>query len=114
MELILVRGLPGTGKSTLGRSMSDTHVHCETDEFFMKGEVYGFDGTRLKEAHQQCYNKAKAALYAGKNAVVTNTFVKLEDMREYLQLADEYGAEFKVIECKEFYGTTHGCWCFYF
>ena len=51
-ELILVRGIPGSGKSTFAKSLGGTHF--ETDKFFMVDGEYKFDGTKIKEAHKWC------------------------------------------------------------
>lgn len=108
MELVLIRGLPGTGKSTLAKSMSATHIHMETDMFFYDEatDSYIYDFSKLKEAHVWCENQTEEHLKAGKSVVVSNTFIKLKEMYNYVKLADKYGAELKVIECTELYGTN--------
>jgi adenylate kinase family enzyme len=47
--IYLVRGIPGSGKSTFAKSLGGTHF--ETDQFFMVDGKYNFDGSKLKEAH---------------------------------------------------------------
>jgi len=44
-ELILVRGLPGSGKSTFAKSLGG--VHIETDMFFIQDGEYKFDGAKI-------------------------------------------------------------------
>ena len=52
-RLILVRGIPGSGKSTFARSLGG--VHYEADMFFLdEMSNYVFDVTKIKDAHSWC------------------------------------------------------------
>jgi predicted kinase len=53
-ELFLLRGLPGSGKSTLAKSLGGMQI--EADKYFMDGDEYKFDPSKLKEAHAWCQN----------------------------------------------------------
>ena len=52
--LFIVRGLPGSGKTTLAKSLGS--VHFEADMYFMEGNEYKFDITKIKKAHEWCQN----------------------------------------------------------
>lgn len=94
--LILVRGLPGSGKSTLCEQLSPDY-HFEADDFFMREGVYKFDPSKLGEAHAQCIAKATDALQwseKGAVTVVSNTFSQRWEMEPYLRAAEK--AEVKV------------------
>jgi adenylylsulfate kinase-like enzyme len=52
-ELVLIRGLPGTGKSTRAKKMRD-HLHLEADMFLMVDGVYVYDQSKVRAAHEQC------------------------------------------------------------
>ena len=59
--LILLRGLPGAGKSTLAKMMSDSHY--EADMYFTNDEgEYHFDPLKLKQAHQWCQDQVHHAM----------------------------------------------------
>ena len=119
-QLILIRGLPGSGKSTMARDLLDrglVSAHYEADKFlmdersFMDTDEYGvylFDHTRLKEAHEWCQNSTRDSLERGESVVVSNTFVKRWEMKPYLAMADELGIELVVHTCTEDYGSIHG------
>jgi predicted kinase len=92
-NLILLRGLPGSGKSTFAKLICNQHV--EADEFFMEDGEYKFDPTKLKQAHTWCQNRTMFWMKQGYNVVVSNTFTQEWEMEPYLALAREY--DYKVV-----------------
>jgi predicted kinase len=88
-ELILLRGLPGAGKSTLAKRVCNQHI--EADMFFMKDGEYKFDPTKLKQAHEWCREKTEMWMRDGYNVVVSNTFTQEWEMENYYKLAEQYG-----------------------
>lgn len=107
-KLILVRGIPGSGKSTYANSLPTTVV-VEADQYFInKDGAYRFDRAEIKEAHQWCQLETKRLLKAGHNVAVANTFVKNWEMKFYKSLADEMKLAFEVIEMKGNYQNVHG------
>jgi predicted kinase len=92
MELIIVRGLPGSGKSTFSKSLGGEHI--EADMFFVDKETgeYKFDATKLKYAHNWCGDVVETWMEDGlKKIVVSNTFTQEWEMEEYYKLAEKYG-----------------------
>lgn len=107
-KLVLIRGLPGSGKSTLGRSMAG-FVHVEADMYFDWCDgVYRFDPSKVKDAHAWCQNAARAALLTRRNVVVSNTFTRKWEMEPYLNMAKELGVEVEIIVAKGEYPNIHG------
>jgi NEDD4-binding protein 2 len=97
--LFIVRGIPGSGKSTFANHVWNEYAICEADKFFYdKDGNYNFDVSRLREAHEWCRkevetrmqdNKANPQFYP--EIVVSNTSTQEWEMRAYFDLAERYG-----------------------
>jgi len=89
-ELFLLRGVPGAGKSTLAKSLGGMHI--ESDKYFMDGDEYKFDPSKLKDAHTWCQNAVRVwAKNSVEKIVVSNTFTQEWEIDYYFELAKEYG-----------------------
>jgi len=97
--LTLVRGLPGSGKSTFANLITNEFSICEADLFFYDKEGnYNFDATKLRIAHQWCRNQVEIRMKDNEvnpqfypEIVVSNTFTQEWEMEEYYKLAEKYG-----------------------
>jgi predicted kinase len=107
-KLRLVRGLPGSGKTTYAKTLTD-FTHFETDMYFTNSDgVYKWDGTQLGRAHKWCQEAVKAALLRGEWVVVSNTFTKKWEMQAYIDMAIELRVPIEIMEMTEQYGNIHG------
>ena len=88
-ELFLLRGLPGAGKSTLAKSLGGMQI--EADKYFMDGDEYKFDPSKLKEAHAWCQNAVSVWMKSQDKITVSNTFTQEWEMQPYFDLAEKYG-----------------------
>lgn len=104
-SLVLLRGLPGAGKSTLAVFLGGKHY--EADSYFMvyrdpkTGEIlnrhqyngaYEFDPSKIKEAHEQCRLGVEESMSLGYDKItVSNTFTEDWELEPYYQLAKKYG-----------------------
>jgi predicted kinase len=104
-QLILIRGLPGSGKSTRARALAIVGFdHFEADMFFEREGKYLYDASRIREAHSWCQSMTRRALASGKRVVVSNTFTRLKEMEPYWSMAERV----RVVEAKGAWGNVHG------
>ncbi|CAM3455642.1 AAA family ATPase [Parendozoicomonas haliclonae] len=103
-ELVLIRGVPGSGKTTLAKSRFPDHILCEADQFFEAVNGYEYDRSRIAEAHEDCLRRTKEHLEAGNDVVVANTFIRLWEMKAYKKL----GFPCRIIKADGNYPNIHG------
>ena len=110
-ELILVRGLPGSGKTRLASIIASLSIpECPTsistfatDDFFMANGEYKFNQGKLSDYHIRNQNAVEKqmqdAIESGAHfnlpvnalIIVHNTFTQDWEMEAYYELADTYG-----------------------
>ena len=96
--LFLVRGLPGSGKSSIAAAIAPKSVSA--DDFFMQGDKYLFDPMKLADAHAYCQNTTAhfLSLHEVGSVAVANTFTSRWEMEPYLLMAQTAGARVVVID----------------
>lgn len=102
-EIVLIRGLPGSGKSTMAKRMLG-YRHLEADMFFEIDGKYVYDASKIREAHDWCVSEANASLKSGQSVVVSNIFAKGWEIERYTSL----GFHFRIIEAKGNWPNLHG------
>jgi predicted kinase len=91
-NLVLLRGLPNSGKSTAAKLFNKS-PHFEADMFFMDANGdYQFDITKIKDAHNWCKNSVMDAMKKEYPLiVVSNTFTQEWEMDVYYKMAEKLG-----------------------
>ena len=101
--LFLVRGLPGSGKTSLATHIWNEYAVCEADKFFYDKEGnYNFDPSKIKDAHAWCKNQVETRMADHQlneqyypEIAVSNTFTQEWEMEDYYKLAEKYN--YKVV-----------------
>ena len=107
-ELVIIRGIPGSAKSTLAKTyIAKGYKHFEADMFFMIDGEYKFDIKKIGEAHLDCQYKTKDALQEGYNVVVSNTNTTLKEVNRYINIAKDVDVPFRIIHCKGEFKNVH-------
>jgi predicted kinase len=105
--LYLLRGLPGSGKSTYAKSKFGGALHLESDMYFVCGSQYIFDHRRLSAAHVWCAKTARRALETGMDVVVSNTFTQYWELAPYINMANEMRMPYRIYEIRTQFQCVH-------
>ena len=109
--LILFRGVPGAGKtslcSLLGIKAMSADMYFETMDD--NGDlVYRFDPSRLREAHEWCRKHTGISMELGVSPVgVANTFTQEWEMEPYFELAQKFGYKIFTIIVENRHGSDN-------
>ncbi|MCA0937205.1 ATP-binding protein [Vibrio alginolyticus] len=109
-KLILIRGLPGSGKTTLAKQLaiSLNAKHFEADMYFEAADgEYCFNPQQLPQAHEWCFHQTRKWLNKGKTVIVSNTFVRHWEMKRYLDFCNKKGIEVDIRICDGDYQSIH-------
>ena len=93
-QLILVRGLSSSGKTTLADTICgeiEDRFKVSADEFFVDDSgVYSFNHEALKEAHAWCQKECLVAMEEGFQVIVVhNTFTRKWECDPYMEMENK-------------------------
>lgn len=105
-KLVMMRGIPGSGKSTKAQEIARKHLEnggksvaiCSTDDYHMEGGKYVFKPDRLGDFHVR--NQLRAYEYCRNGielVIVDNTNIKRRDMNIYINNSKSCGYEIEEV-----------------
>ena len=111
-SLILLRGLPGSGKTTLADLLSENGKYpvFSVDNYFTSpgtGE-YKFEFEKNHLAYKQCEEQTREALQLGTEKIfVDNTFTLEWELEPYFKLASEFKCKVHVVTVENRQGSKN-------
>ena len=112
--LYILRGVPGSGKSTYAKEIMSTRCdsigeHYEADMYFMDNGIYNWNADKLYYAHKWCYFSVCKAMDKPSNdyVIVSNTFVLNKDIKPYIKAAAERGWDVSVLRLSNNFNNVH-------
>ena len=118
--LYIVRGLSGSGKSSIAKELVnqiwDSESKSFIEDFYSADDYfndyngnYNFDPNKLKEAHEECQKNVELAMQRDcvRKVAVANTFSQAWEAEPYFKLAKKHGFNPFVLECQNDFGNIH-------
>jgi len=112
-EVIILRGLPGSGKTDLANSLHEVFesanltstVVC-ADDYFCANGSYKFDFSKIRLAHEQCKSNFIDALNSNTDRIiVSNTNTTTKEFKEYIYFAEKYGYKIRSLVVENRHGN---------
>ncbi len=111
-SLILLRGLPGSGKSALAVVLSENGKYPmhSIDDYFTDSETgtYSFEHLKNHLAYKQCEDSTRESMGRGCEKIfVHNTFTLDWEVEPYFKLAEEYGYQIFIVTVENHHGNEN-------
>ena len=98
MQLVLLCGISGSGKTTYGAEHFPGAVIVSADDGMKENGVYKFRGSLLQEAHGACFRRVIESLQAQLPLVVVdNTNITIDAAAPYVTAGEAYGYKVRLI-----------------
>lgn len=100
--LIILTGLPGTGKSTVGRMIAKRTKATILSTDVIRRELFPqkrtFSKAESSKTYQEMYERARRLLLKGKHVILDATFIKEAYRDQAKKIANDVGVPWQVVE----------------
>jgi predicted kinase len=110
--LFLLRGLPGSGKSTIAKVLSESGKYpvFSVDDYFTNQttDTYHFKFDENHLAYKQCEQNTENSMLAQLSKIfIANTFTLDWEIEPYFKLAAKYGYSIFVLTVENYHGGSN-------
>lgn len=98
-KLVIMRGLPGSGKSERAKQLVGNGIIHSTDDFFIENGKYIFDDNNVSKFHYFNFLNSIRSMQRGISPIIIdNTNIVASDCIDYVELGKAYGYNIIVVE----------------
>lgn len=98
-KLVIMRGLPGSGKSGKAKQLVGNGIIHSTDDFFVENGVYVFDYNNVSKFHYFNFLSSVRSMQRGISPIIIdNTNILAQHCLNYVESGRMYGYEIIVVE----------------
>ncbi|MEK7535650.1 MAG: AAA family ATPase [Patescibacteria group bacterium] len=93
-KFIIMRGVPGSGKTTRAMELAGLKGRIHSADYFFAGEGgnYRFDRGHIEEAHIFCFEMVRASMEMARPLIILDSCnIQRKHFRGYLDIARQYG-----------------------
>lgn len=103
MKIVIMSGIPGSGKSTYVQKHYKDSWICSADSYFLDGSGnYNYQPEKIGEAHAECLRRFALVMREPypqdiDYVIVDNTNLSTEEIAPYYELAVAYGHDVEIV-----------------
>ena len=106
-DLVILRGIPGSGKSSFAELLG-TKAICTADDYHVRDGVYDWKPKNIKIAHEWCQRKCRRFMENDVNKIViANTNTTVKELQPYMDMANRFGYKIYSVIVENRHGSKN-------